>query len=110
MLSRETFGELIRNLREKKGLPLRKVAAFLDIDPSTLSKIERNERMANRDYVKKLSELFEVDERMLTVNYLSDRVTYELVNEELSNEVLKVAEEKIKYLRAKNTQQSKLSF
>lgn len=110
MQNKETFGELIRNLREQNGLPIRKVAAHLDIDPSTLSKIERNERSANREYVKKLSELFNVDERILLVNYLSDKVMYELVNEEFSNEVLKVAEEKIKYLRAKNIKQSKLSF
>lgn len=110
MQNKETFGELIRNLREQNGLPIRKVAAHLDIDPSTLSKIERNERSANREYVKKLSELFNVDERILLVNYLSDKVMYELVNEEFSNEVLKVAEEKIKYLRAKNIKQSKLSL
>ena len=33
----ETFGEYIRRLREEKNLPLRKVAAQLDIDTSTLS-------------------------------------------------------------------------
>lgn len=110
MQNRETFGELIRNLREQNGLPIRKVAAHLDIDPSTLSKIERDERSANREYVKKLSELFDVDEKILLVNYLSDKVMYELVNEEFSNEVLKVAEEKIKYIRSKNIKQSKLSL
>jgi transcriptional regulator with XRE-family HTH domain len=110
MQNRETFGELIRNLREQNGLPIRKVAAHLDIDPSTLSKIERDERSANREYVKKLSELFNIDEKTLLVNYLSDKVMYELVNEEFSNEVLKVAEEKIKYIRSKNIKQSKLSL
>ena len=110
MQNRGTFGELIRNLREQNGLPIRKVAAHLDIDPSTLSKIERDERSANREYVKKLAELFNVDEKILLVNYLSDKVMYELVNEEFSNEVLKVAEEKIKYIRSKNIKQSKLSL
>ena len=38
---KKSFGELIRELRENEGLPLRKVAAFIDIDASTLSKIER---------------------------------------------------------------------
>ncbi len=47
MQNKETFGELIRKLRERNGLPIRKVAAHLDIDPSTLSKIERDERSAN---------------------------------------------------------------
>jgi transcriptional regulator with XRE-family HTH domain len=110
MQNKETFGEIIRKLREQNGLPIRKVAAHLDIDPSTLSKIERNERSANREHVKKLSELFKIDEKILLVNFLSDKVMYELINEEFSNEVLKVAEEKIKYLRSKNIKQSKLSL
>jgi cytoskeletal protein RodZ len=42
----KTFGEYIRKSREELGLPLRKVAAALDIDTSILSKIERNERRA----------------------------------------------------------------
>ena len=44
---KKTFGEIIREGREHEGLPLRKVAAFIDIDPSTLSKIERGERSEN---------------------------------------------------------------
>ncbi len=41
---KESFREYIRKLREQQGLPLRKVAAVLDIDPSTSSKIERGEK------------------------------------------------------------------
>lgn len=33
MNGKESFGEHIRKLREQSGLPLRKVAATLDIDP-----------------------------------------------------------------------------
>ena len=43
---KQTFGEYIRELRENNKMPLRKLAALLDIDQSTLSKIERNERKA----------------------------------------------------------------
>jgi transcriptional regulator with XRE-family HTH domain len=110
MQFKETFGEYIRGLREDRGLPIRKVAAYLDIDPSTLSKIERSDRSANRDMVNKLVELFEVDIEYMLVNYLSDKVTYELVNEEYSGLVLKAAEEKIKYLRSKHVEQSELNL
>jgi len=110
MQIKETFGELIRGLREKNGLPIRKVAAELDIDPSTLSKIERNERSANREHVKRLSELFKIEAKTLLVNYLSDKVTYDLIDEEFCDEILKVAEAKIKYLRSKNAKQSNLIF
>lgn len=110
MHKKETFGEVIRKLRESSGLPIRKVAAHLDIDPSTLSKIERNERSANREHIKRLSELFEINEKELLVDFLSDKVSYELLEEEYSSEILHVAEEKIKYIRSKKERQTEIKF
>lgn len=80
------------------GLPLRKVAAELDVDQSILSKIERGERKASKDQIIQIAKIFQVDERDLLINYLSDRVLYDLVGEELASDALKVAEKKIKYL------------
>lgn len=99
MVQKETFGEIIRKLREESGLPLRKVAAHLDIDPSTLGKIERNERTANKEMVEKLAELFSVNSKPLIVSYLSDKVAYEIMEEEYTKDILKVAEEKVKYYK-----------
>jgi transcriptional regulator with XRE-family HTH domain len=96
------FGEFIRNLREEKKLPLRKVASQLDIDPSTLGKIERNQRSPNSFLIKKLSEIFNVDEKELKIKYLSDKISYDIFEENLGTEVLKVAEEKFKQLKKEN--------
>jgi hypothetical protein len=57
-----------------------------------------------------LAELFALDEQELLLLYLSDRVAYDLVGETNSEEVLRVAEEKIKYIRSKNTVQGVLGF
>lgn len=92
-----SFGEYIRQLREDRNLPLRKIAADLDIDTSTLSKIEKNERNANDQIIEKLSEIFAIDKADLKVRYLSDKITYQLLDEEDGIEILKVAERKIKY-------------
>jgi len=94
----KTFGETIRTLRENNKLPLRKVAALLDIDQSFLSKIERNERKATKEQVIQLAIIFKTDEKNLIIQFLSDKVTYEVVNEEFGFEALKVAEQKVKYL------------
>jgi len=110
MFSRDSFGEHIRSLRDSKDLPLRKVAAVLDIDPSTLGKIERGERLANRDFIPLLAKMFECNEDELTLIYLSDKVAQELVAEKNSEEILQAAEQKIKYLRAKNIKQESLKF
>ncbi|MCZ8022721.1 MAG: helix-turn-helix domain-containing protein [Chryseotalea sp.] len=92
-----SFGEYIRQLREDRNLPLRKIAADLEIDTSTLSKIEKNERNANDQIIEKLSEIFAIDKADLKVRYLSDKITYQLLDEEDGIEILKVAEQKIKY-------------
>ena len=110
MKSKESFGEHIRKLREEQRLPLRKVAAVLDIDPSTLSKIERGERSANKEMLHVLAELFDEDEDTLGLILLSDKVAYDLFQEDNPNEILKVAEEKIKYLKTKSQQQGSIDF
>ena len=110
MAVKESFGEHLRKLREDSGLPLRKVAAHLDIDPSTLGKIERGERTANKEMLHALANLFNQSEEVLGLILLSDKVAYELKDEENPNEILKVAEEKIKYLKTRSLQQGKIDF
>lgn len=110
MKLKESFGEYIRTLRDNSGLPIRKVAAVLDIDPSTLSKIERGERTASREMVPLIANLFNENEETLGLILMSDKVANELVQEENPNKILKVAEEKIKYLKNKNLQQGSLDL
>ena len=93
-----SIGEQIRKLREGRGLPLRKVAAELDIDQSVLSKIERGERQASKKQIIQVARIFNANEKELLINYLSDKVLYDLKDEALAPDVLKVAEKKMKYL------------
>jgi transcriptional regulator with XRE-family HTH domain len=93
----KSIGSTLRELRENKQLPLRVVAAFLDIDPAIMSRIERGQRKASREQVVKLAEYFNVDENELLVAWLSDKVVYELAYEQNAMAALKVAEDKIKY-------------
>ena len=88
---------IIRKLREERDLPLRTVAAFLDIDQAILSKIERGQRNATRNQVVKLAEYYNVDENELIIAWLSDKLVYEVENEQLAIKALQVAEKKIKY-------------
>jgi len=77
----EKFGELIRKHREIKGLPLRKVAAELDVDTSILSKIERSERFATSELIPILSEQLEIDFKKLQILYLTEKIKAEYDNE-----------------------------
>jgi transcriptional regulator with XRE-family HTH domain len=50
------FGSKIRTLREAKAIPLRTVAAYLDMDQAILSKIERGLRQASHMQVIMLAD------------------------------------------------------
>lgn len=95
----QNIGELIRKLREKEGYPLRKVAAFLDIDQAVLSKIERGQRKLTKEQVIKLADFFNYSEKEMLVTFLSDQIVYQIGDDKYAKEALKVAEEKIEYLR-----------
>ncbi len=97
MLFVKTFNQFVRELRHENKLPLRKVAALLDIDPSTLSKIERGERVANLALVDKFSEIFSNEKDQIRRLYLSDRIVYTLKSESDPEDILFLAEQKIKY-------------
>ena len=76
---------------------MRKVAAFLDIDQAILSKIERGQRKLSKEQVVKLAKFFNYSEKEMLVTYLSDRIIYEIGDDEYAKEALKVADEKLDY-------------
>ncbi|MCK4662540.1 MAG: XRE family transcriptional regulator [Bacteroidales bacterium] len=93
----ESIGEIIRKLRKNKGEPLRKVAAYLDIDQAVLSKIERGKRKATKEHIVKLAKYFGEDEKTMLIALLSDRILYEVQDENFAKEALQIAEKKIEY-------------
>jgi transcriptional regulator with XRE-family HTH domain len=100
VMSTETIGEKLRHIREEKELPLRKVAALLDIDVAILSKMERGERRITKVVVLKLADIYDYNANDLLVSFLSDKILYEIQDEDLGIEALKVAEERAKYIKA----------
>ncbi|MDB5198870.1 MAG: family transcriptional regulator [Chitinophagaceae bacterium] len=95
----ESLGDTIRKLREEQEQPLRTVAAYLDIDQAILSKIEHGHRKPSRAQVLKLAKYFKIDKTDLIIAWLSDKLVYELEDEEDAIKALQVAEEKVKYYR-----------
>jgi len=77
----KNFGQLILTQRKKRDLPLRKVAAALDIDTSTLSKIEKGERQANSKMIPVVADLFQLDFKELQIEYLSQKMKDDFGNE-----------------------------
>jgi transcriptional regulator with XRE-family HTH domain len=99
MQNLDSIGAQIRKLREEAEMPLRKLAALLDIDQSTLSKIERDERRANTQMIEQIAKIFKADKEKLLIAFYSDVVAYEIQEEKAFSEILQVAEAKIEYQR-----------
>lgn len=95
-----TIGERLRTLREEASLSLREVASHISIDTSLLGKIERNERQPTKEQIKHIAEFFKIDEKLLIKELLSDQFAYRIMEEEADIDTLKVAEDKVEYLKA----------
>ena len=96
----ERIGQILRNKRQALGLLLRQVSAYVDIDQAILSKIERNERKPTKEMLDKLAEILKLDKDELLIQFISDKIAYEIADEDCGSKMLKVAEKKIKYLKS----------
>ncbi len=76
----DSFGKYLRDLREAKGMPLRKVAAELDVDTSILSKIERNERSSTVDMLPVFAKVLGKEEKEIQIKYLQYTILKEYGN------------------------------
>lgn len=106
----DSLGTTIRKLRKEKQLSLRTVAIYLDIDQSILRKIERGVCNANREQVVMLARYFNIEESEFLISWLSDKMVYELADEQLVFKAKRAAEEKIQYRsRQKSTKSGIIS-
>ncbi|KAB1159985.1 helix-turn-helix transcriptional regulator [Tenacibaculum aiptasiae] len=93
------LGDTLREAREQKDLILRKVSAEVDIDQSLISKFEKSERKPTKEQLIRLANFYNLSEKELIINWYSEKIAQELKYTESSSEILKVAEEKIKYYK-----------
>jgi transcriptional regulator with XRE-family HTH domain len=95
-MNKETFGDFIKKARETMNLPLRKVAAHLDIDTSTLSKVERGDRLASPGYLKPLADILHLDLKEVQAKFIADKINKDFGGMEHLTDGLKAAEQQIK--------------
>ena len=100
-MSTLNIGEKLRELREANKMPLRRVAALIDVDVAVLSKMERGGRRLTKEVVQKLARLYNHDEEELMILYLSGKVLSEIGEGEMALKVLQAAEEKVEYITFK---------
>ena len=92
----ESFGEYIRELRKQKNLSLRIVSSEINIDQSTLSKIERNEKLAPQYIVKPLATLYNEDYRIFQTRYLSEKIYREIKEFDFAFEAIEITTKRLR--------------
>ncbi len=93
----ESFGEYIRRLRQKNNLSLRIVGSEINIDQSTLSKIERNEKLAPQYIIKPLSKLYNEEYRIFQTRYLSEKIYQEIKEFDYAFEAIEITKKRLRY-------------
>lgn len=90
-----TFGEYIKKSRVDIGYTLKKVATQLDIDTSTLGKIERGERNLSENLLMPISDILKKEQKELINYYYSSKITQDLKNYPHFKDVLEIAARQI---------------
>jgi len=82
------FGSYIKAIRESKSIPQRIVAHKLNIDTSTLSKIELGDRQVTIEMIKGLAEVLQLDFKILQIKYISEKLLSEYTGRPFFKEAL----------------------
>lgn len=96
-----TFGEYIKQRRNELGYPLHKVATQIDIDPSTLGKFEKDERIINIELLESLSSILETDTKTLLNYYYSTKIANELKEYPEYKDVLNIVNDQLAFFASK---------
>ncbi len=103
----ETIGETFKTIREERQLYLEDVKAETGINKTLLSRIENGKRLPTKEQVIQLSKFYNVEKNDLIIQWLSDKLVYEVRDEESALKAIQVAEEKIKYGEKKRSNKEK---
>ena len=106
----ETLGEYIHNLRKEANMTVTKLAAALDLDQSTLSKIENRKRSVPQEVLPKLAEIFNLDNKELEREYFSEKIAEIIYREEDTTVLLRLAEKKAKHFKSKKIEQGTINY
>lgn len=106
----ENFGRLIRTVRNERNLTLTQLAAKLGMDSANLSKVETGKREFDEKKLQRLSNALEMDNSFLRKEYLSDQIAKMLYHSDSFEEILSLANKKIRYYIQCNLKQGKLNI
>lgn len=89
--------QMLKEIREHRGMALQTVHTYSGIHLAQLSRIENGKRLPTIEQIKILAELYDCDVRRLIIQRESDRIVESLPYPDIASETLQVAEAKVAY-------------
>lgn len=105
-----SFGDFIKNEREKRNWTQTDFGARLGINSAAISRIENNRKQLSPSKLQLLADLFELDLSEIKEGYYADKFAREAYSNNCPENVFMVAERTIKYLKEKDLKQSEIEF
>lgn len=107
---KQAIGEYLRELRKETGLTLTQMGAKLGMDSGALSKVETGKKLLDSSYLPAIANTFNLDLEKLKSEFFAEKIAYELIHNSCNEDTLKLAEEKVKYIKIKSAIQAKLEI
>lgn len=94
--------KLLKNAREKKGLKTREISTLLNIDQALISKFENGQRTPTKQQVIQLAKLLEIDEDLLIIAWLKEKIKHLIADESLGLKALQEVASELDPTKEKN--------
>lgn len=88
---------ILKKARIAKGLKLRELASMLNVDQALVSKFEAGSRKPTRAQVLQLAEILELDAENLLVEWMKEKILYEIGDDAIALKAIIAAEEEVRY-------------
>ncbi len=105
-----SFGDFIRQEREKNSWTQTEFGAKIGINSSAISRIEHGTKQLSADKLDLLSKLFNIEISKISILYFGEKIGRMVYENNCPESVFVVAEETVEYLKVKHTKQSKIKF
>jgi DNA modification methylase/DNA-binding XRE family transcriptional regulator len=93
----QSIGSTFKKIREERQLLLENVTKKTGISKAVLSRIENGRRLPTKEQVNLLCNYYRAEKNKIIIQWLSDKIVYEMQDEVFALQAMLVAEEKIKY-------------
>lgn len=105
-----SFGHFIKTEREKREWTQTEFGTKIGINTSAISRIENGSQKFSKSKLKKLSNLFKIEQQQVIDKFFADKFVREAFKYNCSESIFSVAEDTANYYRNTNVKQAKFNF